>query len=246
MLPPEPRILYEDDAIIVLDKPAGLLVHALERGIERTLVDWVLGRWPEVRRVGASALRPGIVHRLDKDTSGLIVIAKTNESFQALKQAFQLRVVEKRYLALVSGVMSAREGVVDLPIGHGQHAASKRTVRRLGRGVRGEREALTRWKVNEEFAAAGERYTLVEVTPKTGRTHQIRVHLAAIGHPVAGDRLYGFRRAKPVPGLTRQFLHAAYLSFALPDGKRFAFESELPEDLKAVLGALRAGGGLQK
>lgn len=237
-----PRVIYEDDALIVIDKPAGLLVHGTGRDEPRTLVDFLLGRWPEIKGVGESLVRPGIVHRLDRDTSGLMVVAKTQETYEYLKQAFQERRVTKKYLALVHGTLTKTSGEITLPIGHGAHQATKRTVRRDGRGVRGEREAFTAWRLKKQYqdpsTSLGAGFALLEVEPKTGRTHQIRVHLAAIGHPVAGDPMYRFRKSINPPGLTRQFLHASYLAFSLPDGKKFVFESDLPSDLADVLNSL--------
>lgn len=240
----DPAIIYEDAQIAVLDKPAGLMVHPTANGEAGTLADFLVARWPQLRAVGDNpALRPGIAHRLDRDTSGLMVVAKTSEAFAALKQAFQSRNMEKRYVALVHGVPKQPSGVIDLPIGHSAHTSTKRAVRRGARDLRGEREALTHWKVRQRY----HEYTLLEVRPKTGRTHQIRVHLAAIGHPIVGDRLYGARRGKrgaEALGLKRQFLHASYLSFALPGGGRFAFESDLPRDLAEALERLERSGGL--
>lgn len=259
----EPLILYEDARIIVIDKPAGLLVHPARSGEPGTLVDFLLARWPEIKRVGEDAgkskglsgpeqsegraeraddraiakedsLRPGIVHRLDADTSGVIVVAKTNETFDYLKRSFQERKIEKKYLALVHGAMRERAGEIDYPIGHGAHTATKRTVKRDGTEVRGEREAFTAWRLMKQYPD----FALVEVMPKTGRTHQIRVHMAAIGHPIAGDPLYGSRKLVPPPGLTRLFLHASHLAFSLPGGQRLVFESDLPVALQSVVDGL--------
>lgn len=238
----EVQTLYEDDAIIVIDKPAGLRVHParpgeprikpkLLRGEQGTLVDFLLLRWPHLKDVGDDALRPGIVHRLDADTSGVMVVAKTNEMFEHLKHLFQERRVEKTYLALVHGAMRERSGEINHPIGHGAHTATKRTAKKDRNEVRGEREAFTVWRLMRQYSD----FALIEVSPKTGRTHQIRVHMAAIGHPIAGDPLYGSRKLVSPPGLTRLFLHASRLAFSLPGGRRLMFESDLPAELESVV-----------
>jgi 23S rRNA pseudouridine1911/1915/1917 synthase len=239
----EPSILYEDTGIIVLDKPAGLRVHPVRLGERGTLVDFMLARWPELKGVGEDPLRPGIVHRLDADTSGVIVVAKTDTVFEHLKRSFKSHAIEKKYLALVHGAMRERAGEINYPIGHGAHTATKRTARVSGREVRGEREAFTGWRLIKQYAdpstRLGASFAFLEVTPKTGRTHQIRVHMAAIGHPIAGDRLYGSRKLAAPPGLTRLFLHASYLAFSLPNGQRFALESDLPLNLAGILKSLK-------
>lgn len=238
----EPLVLYEDARIIVIDKPAGLLVHPVRSGDPGTLVDFLLARWPEIRGVGYDALRPGIVHRLDADTSGVMVIAKTNETFEHLKGLFQERRIEKTYLALVHGAMRERSGEIVYPIGHGAHTAAKRTVKRENSKIRGEREAFTAWRLIKQYESPSTRpgagFAFLEVTPKTGRTHQIRVHMAAVGHPIAGDPLYGSRRLPSPPGLTRLFLHASHLAFSLPGGRRLVFESDLPVALQRVVDGL--------
>ena len=173
--------------------------------------------------------RPGIVHRLDRETSGVIVIAKTQESFLNLKKQFQERKIEKKYNAFVYGALKEEKGIIDRPIGK-----SKSDFRQWSaqRGARGElREALTHYKVLEK----NKDFTYVEVTPKTGRTHQIRVHLASIGHPLAGDKLYGFKNQQTPKGLNRHFLHASSLRIPMPDGSTKKFISELPKDLNDIL-----------
>lgn len=175
--------------------------------------------------------RPGIVHRLDKDTSGVMLVARNQKAFEALKELFKSRRVEKTYLALVVGLPNKKSGVIDAPIGRSIRAPVKRSA---GASARGARQAVTNYRLLEKLGT----YSLLEVKPKTGRMHQIRVHLASIGCPVAGDQMYGGRKTL-VAGLDRQFLHASRLEFSYPEGHRLRFESPLPEDLKTVLNTLR-------
>ena len=220
-------IVYQDADIIVVDKPPGLTVHPAPGHPGGTLVNALLAAVPDLREVSGT-LRPGIVHRLDKDTSGLIVVAKNNRALRALQSQLKERRVHKTYVALVEGVPEPREGVIEAPLGRHPKNRKKQAV------VAGGREAITRYRVTEVLA--GGRYSLVEAEPVTGRTHQIRVHLAAIGHPIVGDAVYG-RRSKVIG---RQFLHASRLGFGMPlGGREVEFESPLPEDLRAALAALR-------
>ncbi len=222
---PEPRIVHSDEAVIVLDKPAGLVVHPAPSHKGETLVGW-LGE----RAGGGPAKRPGIVHRLDKGTSGLMVIARTEEAHRELSRQIKAREVAREYLALVQGSLEARTGTIDAPLGRDRRRRTRRAVRGAG-----EREARTHFEVIERLPAD----TYVAVSLDTGRTHQIRVHFAAIGHPVAGDREYGGGGRH---GLARQFLHAARLGFSHPEsGERMEFSSELPPDLAQALERARAG-----
>lgn len=226
-------MIHEDRDFLVLDKPAGVAVHSGAGVKSKTLTDWLAARYPEVKNVGDDPrLRPGIVHRLDKDTSGVIVVARNQKTFEALKQLFQSRRVEKTYLALVVGTPKKRSGIIDAPIGRSLRVRVKRAT---GAGASSARAALTRFRLLERLGA----YSLLEVKPKTGRMHQIRVHLASIGLPIVGDAVYGGSAGK-LPGLSRQFLHAFSLSFSYPEGRRWHFESSLPEDLAACLAKLRA------
>jgi 23S rRNA pseudouridine1911/1915/1917 synthase len=224
-------IIYEDADIVVVDKPAGMVVHPAHGHRSGTLVNALLAHCPDLAGIGGE-LRPGIVHRLDKDTSGVVIVAKNDAAHRDLQAQFQKRLVHKTYLALVEGVPQATYGLVDAPIGRDpQHRQRMAVV--TGPSRRG-REARTEYQVVERFA----HHALVEAAPVTGRTHQIRIHLAFIGHPVVGDRVYGFRKQRvPVP---RQFLHAARIAFTLPgSGKHAEFTSPLPDDLDAVLKTLR-------
>ncbi len=230
---PEPiplAIVYEDGDAIVIDKPAGMVVHPAPGHESGTLVNALLAHAPEVQLNGST--RPGIVHRLDKDTSGLLVVAKHERAMAALAAEFQERRVLKEYLALLDGVVEPDEGVIDAPIARDLHNRQRMAV------LRGGRSAVSRFTILERFP----RHTLVNVRIETGRTHQIRVHCAFIGHPVTGDPLYG-RGLKGSAGLPlgRQFLHAARLGLHLPSGEWREFSSPLPADLTTVLDALRAG-----
>ncbi|MBI4276995.1 MAG: RluA family pseudouridine synthase [Armatimonadetes bacterium] len=231
-LTPEPLaldVIYEDGDILVIHKPAGLTVHPGAGRPGGTLVNAIIARNPDLRGVGG-VLRPGIVHRLDKDTSGLLVVAKHDAALRALQAQIAARSVSRRYLALVHGTVAPEQGMVDAPIGRHPVHRKRRAV------VPGGRRAVTHYRVLERF---GE-YTLIEASLETGRTHQIRVHMAHIGHPVAGDPVYGWRRN--AVGLERQALHAYRLAFDHPGtGERVGFEAPLPEDLTAALERLRTG-----
>jgi 23S rRNA pseudouridine1911/1915/1917 synthase len=225
---PEPRIVHEDEWLAVIDKPAGLVVHAAPGHREETLVD-ALG---ELLGGGEDPQRPGIVHRLDKDTSGLMLVARGDESHRRLAAMIKARDVDRTYLALVEGRLRSRSGTIDAPLGRDFRAPARRAV-----GGRGPREARTHFTVMEALSAD----TLVEARLETGRTHQIRAHFGAIGHPVAGDPQYGHAGRY---GLGRQFLHSARLGFAHPfTGERMGFESPLPVDLSEALEVARAGEG---
>ena len=220
------RIVYEDDDIIAIDKPAGLVVHPAPGHPRGTLANALVAHVPGISVGGSN--RPGIVHRLDKDTSGLIVAAKTDLGRGVLLSQWADKSVEKIYIALVSGVVAENEATIDAPIGRDQQNRQRMGV------VRGDRPAVTHVRVQERFPDA----TLLEVQIDTGRTHQIRVHLAFIGHPVVGDAVYG--RPRPAdPDLDRQFLHAAALALDLPDGRRVRWTSALPPDLESALHELR-------
>jgi 23S rRNA pseudouridine1911/1915/1917 synthase len=229
-------VIYEDESFLAVNKPAGLLMHQTGRKEkEETLVDWILKRHPEIENVGETSTslgqkirnRPGIVHRLDKDTSGVVIIPKNQETFEYLKRLFQTHQVKKTYLALVYGNIEPKKGTINKPIGL-KPGTTKRTVH----GGKMVKEAATEYKVLKDYDG----FSLVEVSPKTGRTHQIRVHLASINHPVVGDPLYGGKRAKQNSlGLSRQFLHASSIEFIDPKKTGFKFEANLPDDLTRAL-----------
>lgn len=223
-------IVYEDDQILVVNKQAGVVVHRAPGHASGTLVDALLAYTPDVDG-GDDESRPGIVHRLDKDTSGLLVIAKTAQAHAALSQQMAERSMIKRYLALVEGTMAASDGVIEAAIGRDPRNRQRMAV---ASEVRGGREARTRFHVLE----ARKGRSLVEAQLETGRTHQIRVHFAAIHHPVVGDTAYG--RPQP-PQPPRQFLHAAHLELTHPStGEWMIFDAPLPEDLKEFLAAWRS------
>jgi len=219
------NIVYEDNDVIVVNKPAGLLTHKADSSPgEKTLVDFLIDHYPPIKDVGEDLTRPGIVHRLDRETSGLLVAAKTNEAFQYLKNQFQERKVEKKYYALVHGIPKEKSGTIDLPIAK---LEGKQTTQLKGRKELEGRPALTEYTVIREF----ENHSLLDVTIKTGRTHQIRVHLKAIGHPVVCDKIYSPKKAVCPESIKRMFLHAYYLSFMTPSDNPLALEADLPEEL---------------
>jgi 23S rRNA pseudouridine1911/1915/1917 synthase len=229
-------ILYEDSSIVVVDKPAGMVVHPAAGHAQGTLVNALLHHVKDLSGVGGE-LRPGIVHRLDRGTSGVMVIAKTDEAHQELSRQFKLREVEKEYIALVWGLVQAGRRI-DSPIGRDPNDRQKMSSR-----ARHARHAVTRITGAEHLRGV----TLVTVAIATGRTHQIRVHLSEIGHPVVSDPTYGGLRRhmpadlRPLLRLERPFLHAARLVLKHPaDGRRMEFSSPLPEDLEQALDAIRA------
>src|SRR4030043_395757 len=243
-LKPEPiplTILYEDSSIIVIDKPSGMVVHPAYGNPSGTLVNALLYHCKDLGGING-VLRPGIVHRLDKDTSGVMVVAKEDEAFHQLTKQFKNRTVKKIYWAIVYGRFSQNEGLIDSAIG--RHPSDRK---RMSTRTKKGRTAITRWKRVEEFDSC----TLLEIFPQTGRTHQIRVHLSPIGHPLLGDPLYG---GKGRPGaihdpvlresirkINRQALHAHRLAFRHPQtGERLEFESPMSQDMKSVLEWLRS------
>lgn len=223
---PEPiplDVIYEDAALAAINKPAGMVVHPAAGNRVGTLVNALLARWPQIAGVGGRD-RAGIVHRLDKDTSGVILVAKTEPARLALMAQFEARTVQKRYIALVHGHPPTPQGLIEAPIGRDPKQRRRMAV------VRGGREAASVYKVIAWYKDCA----LVEVIPQTGRTHQIRVHMAFIGCPIVGDPVYGRRKERL--GLKRQFLHAAGLEFTSPaTGERVKVEAPLPTELMNVL-----------
>jgi len=215
------NIIYEDDDLLVIDKPAGLLVHPAPGHPSHTLVNAILSHFPHLADIGDS-LRPGVVHRLDKDTSGVMLVAKNSLAQADLAEQFKAHTVAKDYLVLVKGHLTPENGIIDAPIGRDPRNRKRMAVVTEGR------EARTEYRVIKYIGD----YTLLEVMPETGRTHQIRVHLSAIGYPVVGDKVYGVKS----PFLSRQFMHACRLGFKLPStGEYVEFKSELPPDLAQAL-----------
>ncbi|HYO31010.1 MAG TPA: RluA family pseudouridine synthase [Thermomicrobiales bacterium] len=223
-------IVYEDRDVLVVDKPAGLVVHPAPGHPRGTLANAVVHHAPDIALGGSN--RPGIIHRLDKDTSGLIAVAKTDRARTTLVPQWEERTVQKKYVALAAGTVPDEEGTIEAPIGRDPAQRQRMSVIRSGRS------AVTHFSVAERFPGA----TLLNVEIETGRTHQIRVHLAFIGHPVVGDAIYG--KVASVNGIPveRQFLHASRLGFSLPDGRSVMFRSPLPSDLQGVLDRLRDRG----
>ncbi len=253
---PPYSIIFENKDLLVVNKSAGISVHPDKNHQSGTLIQEILKTHPEIKNVGdpstdstsslrlrsgqapqagsgqANQFRPGIVHRLDKDTSGVMIIAKNQPAFEYLKNQFQNHKIKKTYLALVIGSLKDKTGIINLPIGRSRKSPLQRLASPKARGTL--REAITEYKVLEKF----QDYTFLEVYPKTGRTHQIRVHFKAIGHPLACDKLYTKNPKCPF-GLLRHFLHANVIELTLPDGSRSRFEADIPDDLEKVLEGLR-------
>lgn len=236
------KTIYEGRGLLIVDKPAGLSVHPGAGFKGDSLTQMLLFRYPDIANVG-EAHRPGIVHRLDKDTSGCMLVALTPEMYEYLKRSFQTRKVKKEYIALVLGAPAKPHGFINVPIGRSKTDFRKYTTEDMLE----PKEALTEYRVLETFdftrdasvrRSLGEgridKWALISVNLHTGRTHQIRVHMASIGHPLAGDTLYGAKKAQ-LPGLDRQFLHAKRIEVQLPDDTWIEAESDLAPDLKEVL-----------
>lgn len=209
------KILYEDDTLQVVDKPAGVDMDELK-----------------------ALLPPGFApaHRLDKDTSGVLLVGKDEAALRFLQKQFQERTIEKTYLCLVEGNLKQEQGTITTLLSRSPSDRRKQKAFLANEpGAEGKREAVTDWRVAERYRG----YTFLEVKPRTGRKHQIRAHLSHLGHPIAGDKLYGFRDQKTPKGLNRQFLHASSLTFVLPAGTRKQLTSSLPQDLQSVLDSLQ-------
>jgi 23S rRNA pseudouridine1911/1915/1917 synthase len=247
--PPEPAtveaealplaVLYEDAYLVAIDKPPGMVVHPAPGARRGTVVNALLHRLGALSGVGDPD-RPGIVHRLDRDTSGVLLVARTPQALEGLAKQFRDRTVSKHYVAVVHGVVRPNTGIVDQAIGRHPHHRQRMSVR-----TRGGRAAVTRFEVVERLPGA----SLLRLAPETGRTHQLRVHLAAIGHPIVADHLYGGRSQRGAPASVgaaldacpRQALHAASLAFTHPvTGEPIVVRASLPADLKALLKALRS------
>ncbi len=225
------KIIYEDENLLVIDKTAGITVFSEGPKKEKTIIDYLLEKYPFLNKVG-SAPRYGIVHRLDKETSGILLVAKNNETLNFLQKQFKERKVIKKYIALLVGKLKESSGIIKTLIGRSPKEKNKQKVYLpLEPGSQGKREAVTEYKIIKEFKD----YTLVEVIPKTGRKHQIRTHFAYLHHPIAGDKLYGFKGQPKPNNLNRHFLHASYLKINLLNNKVTEFKSDLTEDLKNVI-----------
>ncbi len=249
----EIKIIYENKDFLIIDKPSGLLTHPKNLNDKsESVVSWLLKNRPSVKDVGDPStglagtstelgrtsspqagsgqanLRPGIVHRLDKETSGLLLIAKNQKSFEYLKGLFQKREIKKTYIALVYGQLKNKKGVIETPLGK---LGTKQTTKIHGKYDLKEKSAVTEYRTLKEYAG----YSLLEVEPKTGRTHQIRVHLKSIGHPVVCDPLYAGKKMVCPPELGRLFLHAQKLSLVSPAGESLTVETDLPPELDNFL-----------
>ncbi len=236
-------VVYEDASLLVIDKPPGVVVHPAPGHATGTLVHGLLRHCRDLSGIGGVE-RPGIVHRLDKDTSGLVVVAKSDRVHNALSAQFKAGAVNKAYLALVHGIFLRPKGVVDLPIARHPQRRKEMAV------STGGKKAVTHWEKIEEF---GDLFTLLLVRPRTGRTHQIRVHLSHEGHPIVGDPVYGHRKHRPhqalhgtsqsVPAVPRQMLHARKLGFIHPErGEYCEFEAPMPADMARCVEAIRGIG----
>lgn len=232
--PPVPApvipIIYEDAHLVVINKSAGLIVHT-DQPHEPSVAAWFTHRYPELSQVGDPA-RPGLVHRLDRDTSGVLVLAKSPIAFQHLQQQFKKHFAKKEYMALVFGRPTGDDGRINQSIIRSKRNPSRRTiVPKKKTSLLTGKTAITEWRIERPLG----KYTLLRVFPLTGRTHQIRVHLHFIGHPIVGDHLYTFKRQSSPPGVPRQLLHAEKLTIKLPSGTKKTFRAPLPNDFTAVL-----------
>lgn len=230
---PDIKIIYEDQNIIVIDKPIGVLSQSTTSSSSPAISDFLIKHFPKIKEVGEDEQRFGIVHRLDKDTSGVMVIAKNNRSFLFLKEQFKNHQTKKIYTALVHGNIEPKEGSIDFKIGRSRTNPQTQTAidSKKKEGIKA-REALTLYKTVQSFSE----YSLLAVEIKTGRMHQIRVHMKAIGHPLVGDQKYGLKKfANRNRELKRQFLHASELTVTLPNGELKTFRSDLPADLEIFL-----------
>jgi 23S rRNA pseudouridine1911/1915/1917 synthase len=228
-------ILFENDDFMIVDKPVDLPVHPAPGYNGTTLAEELVLKYPQIIGIGEDPIRPGIVHRLDKDTSGAMIVAKTQPMFEYLKESFATRKINKIYTALLVGRLTEQHGFWNLPIGRHPTDFRKMTANQ----PKEPKESSTEFFTIQLFRGQVDEYTQIKVKLHTGRTHQIRVHAQAAGYPVAGDQLYG-KRASDIPGLHRQFLHASSLEVQLPDRSWIEAHSPLPEDLQHVLQSLEA------
>ncbi|MFC1629809.1 RluA family pseudouridine synthase [Patescibacteria group bacterium] len=236
------NVIYNNEDILVIDKPPGVIVFpegsplsGKKQVKEKTLIDYLLEEFPNLKKTGKDP-RYGIVHRLDKDTSGIILVAKNNKSLEFLQKQFKERKVIKKYVALVVGNPKKDKGVIETLIGRAPKDRRKQKVYLFNDpDAQGKRKAVTEYKVLKNFR----NYALMEVVLKTGRKHQIRCHLGYLGHPIAEDKLYGFKNQLCPNGLNRHFLHASYLKIELPGGGMREIKSELPDNLKKILKDLK-------
>ncbi|KKS33090.1 MAG: Pseudouridine synthase [Candidatus Amesbacteria bacterium GW2011_GWA2_42_12] len=233
----EPIIIYEDESLVVINKPSGMVSNDAETVREETVQSWFAKQYSILNAQSSNdsefLQKGGLVHRLDKDTSGVMVLAKTEEAYEALKSQFLERKTIKKYVALVHGEMSEPSGIISAPIDRHPKDRKKFTI-----SDNLSRTAITEWKVIKAFSVQGLAFSLLELTPHTGRTHQLRVHLQSISHPIVSDPIYGWAKKikDDLKWCPRLFLHAKYLEFTHPISKlQVSFEAELPEDLSQVI-----------
>lgn len=230
------KLVSETEDFLIIEKPVGLLVHPTDKLEDNTLVDWLVSKYPKLKNIGEDPMRPGIVHRLDKDVSGLMIIPLNQKSFDFFKQQFKLRTIDKRYTALVHGHVSKDTDEITFSIGRSKAKEGIFAARPpKPEEINDDKQAITEFDVMDRF----KNYTLLEIKILTGRTHQIRVHFKAYGHPIVGDNLYFNKKIKTKKDLSRIFLHAHYLSFNGPDGSVYEFKSQLPDKLKSFMKSLK-------
>jgi 23S rRNA pseudouridine1911/1915/1917 synthase len=222
-------VLYENENFCVIDKPAGIQAHPSAHEKDHTIANWIISKYPMIADVGEDPMRPGIVHRLDKDTSGILVFAKNQKTFIELRKLFATRKVKKTYLALAIGPFNEDTGIIEEPIARSR-SYRRQTVVHNGHFKGTPRESVTRYRIISRHDG----FALVEARPETGRMHQIRVHLASIGHPIVGDRLYAPKKRRAMPSADRQMLHAHMIEFDL-FAERFSFRSAMPDDMAKLL-----------
>ena len=221
------EVIFEHKDFLIINKPSGMLTHPTSKNETDTLVNVLLAKYPEIKDVGEDLSRPGIVHRLDKDTSGIIIVARNNNSFEKLKTLFKERTIQKTYTALVYGKLKQKRGLINMPLARSK---SKFNKRKVSMDAENSKEALTEYNVVKEY----QNYTLVEAMPKTGRMHQIRVHFSALSNFVLGDKEYGSKKINNSVDLSRHFLHASKIEFDF-DNDHFVFECPLPPELENFL-----------
>jgi len=233
-------VIYEDDNLMVINKPAKMVVFPEGQTKDGTVIDYLINKYPLLKNTGISP-RYGIIHRLDKDTSGILLVAKNNNALEYYQQQFKDRKVEKKYWALVYGLVSEKNGIIDTLINRSLKNRLKQGIYSVNDNEAsrpGSRQAITEWRLIETLASNGNDYSLLEVIPKTGRRHQIRAHLAHIGHPIVNDRLYSFKDQVIFPNLGQQFLHAYSLKITTNYGEK-EFIAELPQELLRTLKSLK-------
>jgi 23S rRNA pseudouridine1911/1915/1917 synthase len=229
---PKIPVIFEDKDVLVINKPRGIVVHPDKKYMNNTVVNWAIKHYPPIIKIGEDLTRPGIVHRLDKETSGVMILAKTQAMFEWLKKAFHNRLIKKEYLALVNGVFPENIKFIDLDIGRSPKKARQVAIapdRAKQKSIK-TRPAKTEFKIIKKF----KNYTLLQARPLSGRTHQIRVHLASTGHPVAGDKIYGKKQFNNLKS-DAMFLHSQTLSVPFPDRTFHQWSAPIPDDLKIIL-----------